>query len=54
MTYSLIPIGLIAVFVLYVLYLLIIKKDKKQLQTVLYPGVLFIATWAIIYFFMLR
>ena len=54
MMYPFIPIGLIAVFIVYVLYLLIIKKDIKKLKTVLYPGLFFIAIWAVIYYFLLR
>lgn len=54
MTYSIIPIVLIAVFIVYVLYLFIIKKDIKKLKTVLYPGLFFIAVWAVIYYFLLK
>ena len=54
MMYPFIPIGLTAVFIVYVLYLLIIKKDIKKLKTVLYPGLFFIAIWAVIYYFLLR
>lgn len=50
MTRPLIPIGIIAVFIIYVLYLLIIKKDVKQLKTVLFPGLF----WAAIYYFWLK
>ncbi len=38
MTYPFIAIGLISAFIVYVLYLLIIKKDMKKLKSVLYPG----------------
>ena len=54
MAYSYIPIGLISVFILVVLYLLIIKKDMKKLKAVLYPGLFFIAIWAVIYYFLLK
>lgn len=54
MAYPLIPIGLIAVFVVYILYLLIIKKDIKTFKTVLYPGLVFIAIWVVIYYFLLK
>lgn len=54
MTYSFIPIGLIAVFIVYVLYLLFFKKDMKRLKTVLYPGLFFIAIWVVIYYFILK
>ena len=54
MTYPFIPIGLISIFILVILYLLIIKKDMKQLKTVLYPGLFFIVLWAFIYYFLLK
>jgi hypothetical protein len=54
MTYPFIPIGLIAIFIVYVLYLLIIKRDMKKLKTVLYPGLSFIVIWAAIYYFWLK
>ena len=54
MTYSFIPIGLISIFILVILYLLIIKKDMKKLKKVLYPGLFFIAIWAVIYYFLLK
>jgi FtsH-binding integral membrane protein len=54
MTYPFIAIGLIIVFVAYVLYLLIIKKDLKKLKIVLYPGLFFIAIWVVIYYFLLK
>jgi hypothetical protein len=54
MTYPFIPIGLIALFIAYVLYLLLIKKDRKRLKTVLYPGLSFIAIWVVIYYFWLK
>jgi hypothetical protein len=54
MTYPFIPIGLISMFILVILYLLIIKKDMKQLKNVLYPGLFFIAIWAVIYYFLLK
>ena len=54
MTYPFIPIGLISIFILVILYLVIIKKDIKQLKNVLYPGLFFIAIWAVIYYFLLK
>ena len=49
MTYPFIAIGLTAVFIVYILYLLLIKKDIKKFKAVLLPGLVFIAIWAIIY-----
>jgi len=54
MAYPFIPIGLIIVFIVYVLYLLIIKKDMKRLKILLFPGLLFIAIWALIYYRLLK
>jgi hypothetical protein len=54
MTYLFIPIGLIAVFIIYVLYLLLVKKDMKKLKIALYPGLFFITIWAVIYYFLLK
>jgi hypothetical protein len=54
MTYPFIPIGLIAIFIAYILYLLFIKKDVNKLKAVLYPGLFFIAIWVVIYYFLLR
>jgi len=54
MTYPFIPIGLIAVFFVYILYLFIVKKDMKKLKTILYPGLFFITIWFVIYYFLLK
>lgn len=54
MTYPFIPIGLIAVFVIYVLYLFLIKKDVGKAKKILLPGLLFIAVWAVIYYFLMN
>lgn len=54
MFYPLIPIGLTALFILYVLYLALIKKElKAKFKTVVLPGLFFLAIWAAIYFFVL-
>lgn len=55
MTYVFIPVIMIAVFVLYVLYLAIVKKNlKSKLQTVVLPGLFFIAIWGVIYYTLLK
>jgi len=54
MSYILIPFGLIAVFVVYVLYLLMIKKDMIKFKAVVIPGLFFIVVWLALYYFMLR
>lgn len=53
MTYPFIPIGLIAIFIVYVLYLLLIERDTKKLKSILYPGLFFIAIWVVIYYSLL-
>lgn len=54
MTYPFIAVGLTAIFIVYVLYLLIIKRDMKKLKTVLYPSLFFIAVWGVIYYFLVK
>ena len=54
MLYTLLPILLIAIFIVYVLFLLIVRKDIKKLRIALYPGLTFIAVWAVIYYFLLK
>lgn len=54
MTYPFIPIGLITIYIVYVLYLLIFKKDIKKINSILYPGLFFVAIWGVIYFFLLK
>ncbi len=55
MLYPFITVGLTAVFVLYVLYLGLIRKNlKAKMKTVVYPGLFFIATWTVIYILLLK
>lgn len=54
MTYPLIAIGLTIVFALYVLYLLLIRKDGKKLRPVLFFGFCFIALWVVLYYWALK
>lgn len=49
-----IPLGLIAIFIIVILYLLLIKKDPKSAGNLLWPGLFFIAVWAAIYFLLLK
>ena len=52
--YPFIAVGLLFVFIAYVLYLVFVKKDSKQnLGNVIYPGLFFISVWAGLYFFVL-
>ncbi|RKS02594.1 hypothetical protein C8C84_2317 [Flavobacterium sp. 102] len=49
------PIIFIALFVLYVLYITVVKKELKQnLYKVVYPGLFFITVWGTIYYFMIE
>lgn len=49
-----IPIGLLVLFLLWVAYRLLIKKDLKKNLDSLYAGLFFIGVWATIYFFWLK
>ncbi len=49
MYYGLIPLFLAPIFILWVLYHLLIKKDLKKYRTELFAGVTFIVIWAVIY-----
>jgi len=49
------PIAMSIIFVLYVLYLLLVKKEfKSKLKTVVLPGVFFIFVWGFCYFLFLK
>lgn len=49
------PIVFIFLFLLYVLYLAIVKKELKQnLDKVVYPGLFFMVVWAVLYYFLLQ
>lgn len=54
MRYLFIPIGLTALLLIYAFYLLVIKKDTKKFKTVLYPGLIFIAVWAVMYYLFIQ
>ena len=55
MVYILIPIGLVIAFTIYLLYLIIVKKNlKANLQPVIFPALLFISVWSVIYFLILK
>ena len=54
MTYPFIPIGLLAVFIITLVYFLILRKDMKRFKMVLYPGLFFMTIWVVIYYFMLK
>lgn len=54
MGYPFIPIVLIAIFIAYALFLLLVKKDIKKLKTFILPGLFFMAVWGVIYYFLWR
>lgn len=49
-----IPLALIALFILWALYRLLIKKDLRNNMPTVYTGLFFIAVWAAIYFFLMK
>jgi hypothetical protein len=49
-----IPLLMAVLFIVYILYLALIKKElKHQLTGVLYPGLFFLGVWCILYYFIL-
>ncbi len=55
MMYTYIPIGLLIVFIGYILYRAIVKKDlKSKVRTIVMPALFFIAVWAVLYYFILK
>lgn len=49
-----IPIIFFAVFIGWILYRLLVKKDLKQNLTTLYIGLTFTVIWILIYYFLLK
>lgn len=49
-----IPVLFFAVFVGWILYRILIKKDMKQHLSSLYVGLTFTGVWVLIYYFLLR
>lgn len=53
--YLLVPIGMVAVLILYIAYLAVTKKNlRTNLKPVAGPALLFIAVWAVIYYYLLQ
>jgi hypothetical protein len=44
-----IPFFFIVLFIGYVVYMILTKKDVKRIKQVVYPGLFFISVWAVIY-----
>lgn len=47
------PIAFLAVFIGWILYRLLIKKDLRENVNNLYTGLVFVVVWAVIYWFMI-
>ncbi len=55
MLYPFISIGLTAVFIIYLLYAGLVKKNlRSQLHTVVFPGLFFLIAWFVMFFLFLR
>lgn len=50
----LLPSLLTVVFAAYLAYLFLWKKDSATVKAVLYPGLFFVAVWALLYYFVLK
>jgi hypothetical protein len=50
----LLPFGLVALFILYALYRLLIARDAKKYQSELVLGSLFTLIWGVIYFLIFK
>ena len=49
MYYGLIPLFMVPIFIVWILYRLLIKKDLKKYRTEAFTGLTFIVIWAVIY-----
>lgn len=49
-----IPIAFTAVFIIWVLYHFLIKKDLKAHTNTMYVGLFFVGVWGVLYFLMLK
>jgi hypothetical protein len=50
----LIPIVFVALFIVWLVYRTVIKKDIKQHVNTVYLGLFFIAIWAVMYWLLLK
>lgn len=48
------PIAFLVLFLVWILYRLLVKKDLKKNVKYLYLGLFFLGAWALIYFFVFR
>ncbi len=49
-----IPIAFVIVFICWILYRILIKKDIKQNLNTVYLGLFFIVIWSLMYVFILK
>lgn len=54
MAFLLLPALFTLLLVTYLAYLYFYKKDSVKFRSVLYPGLFFLAAWALVYFFVFR
>jgi len=54
MLYIYIPLIIVAVFVIYSLYVLLIEKNPKKIKPLIFPVITFIIIWVIFYYFILK
>lgn len=54
MLYSLIPLILLPILAAYILYIRFIKKDSQKAKSILYPTLVFVGIWSIIYVFLFK
>ncbi len=54
MAYMILPALLTVAYIGYLVYLFFWKRDVMKFRAVLYPGLVFISMWALLYYFVLR
>ncbi len=54
MAYMILPALLTVAYIAYLLYLFFGKRDVMKFRAVLYPGLVFISMWALLYYFVFR
>lgn len=53
MLYPFISVGLIVVFIIYLLYILFVKRDFEGQKNNILVGLFFLVIWGIIYYYLL-
>lgn len=54
MAFIVLPVVLTVLLVLYLAYLYFYRKDLATFKSVLYPGLVFVALWIILYAFVFK